>query len=203
MSEPAPQAPAPVPAAEAAPTGDVVARADSWERKKWILMGLFMIGYGLYSLYHGYYHYPRMNQEAVEEARRQGKPDPEKLPHGGLDIPFNRVTGWALQPLGLLAIWWAVHRSRGEYRLSGDTLHVPGHPPVPLDAIRAIDTTKRERKGIVYIDYEVNGTAGRLKLDDYLYQRKPTETICDQILAAVAPEEAQAAADATDRSPSA
>jgi hypothetical protein len=186
MTETAPAAPAP-----ANDTGEIVARADSWYRRKWILIGLFALGWGWWSLYDGYVKYPRLNREAIEDARRQGKPDPEKLPHGGYDVPLNRVIGWSLQPLGAFILFWGFYSSRGQYRFTGDTLHVPGHPPVSIDAIRAIDESKWDRKGIAYIDYDVNGTRGRLKLDDYAYEREPTDQIHDRILAAVTPVEAR------------
>jgi hypothetical protein len=170
---------------------DIVARPWKRERIKWLVMSLVALGWGWWSLYDGYIGYPRENQRALEEAKRQGRPPPEKLPRTGYDIPLNKIIGFALQPIGLFLLGWTFYRSRGEYRLSGNTLHVPGHPPVPFDAIRAIDQSKWQRKGIAYIDYEIDGKTGRLKLDDYIYEREPTDQIHDRILAAVAPAEAE------------
>ena len=172
--------------------GDIVARASRSYRIKWLIMGAAMLAYGWWSLYDGFVKWPRDNQEVIAEAQAQGKPVPEKLPHDELGTLLNKLIGISLQPLGLAVLVWAVYSSRGEYRLTGNTLHVPGHPPVPLDAIRAIDQSKWDRQGIAYIDYDVNGTTGRLKLDDYIYERDPTDAIHDRILAAVAPEDAQA-----------
>jgi hypothetical protein len=187
---------APAPADSTDGGGDIVAPPSSWERKKWVIIALAALAWGWYSFYDGYIAYPRANEQAKKEARDQGKPEPEKLPHGGYDVPLNRIIGWALQPVGLFLLFWAFYRGRGEYRLSGTILHVPGHPPVPFDAIRAIDQTKWERKGIAYIEYEVEGKPGRLKLDDFIYEREPTDKIYDRILAAVAPDEAKANAAA-------
>ena len=187
MTETAPAAPAP---AEYA--GEIVAKPDTWYRRKWLLIGLAALGWGWWSLYDGFVKWPRDNQQAVAEATAAGKPVPEKLPHDDLGIFLNKLIGIGLQPLGAFILIWGWYSSRGQYRFSGDTLHVPGHPPVPIDAIRAIDESKWDRKGIAYIDYEVNGTTGRIKLDDYAYQRTPTDQIHDRILAAVAPEEASA-----------
>jgi hypothetical protein len=182
---------APVPANN---TGEIVARADTWYRRKWLLIGLAALGWGWWSLYDGFVKWPRDNVQAIEEAKAAGKPVPEKLPHDDLGIFLNKLIGIGLQPLGAFILYWGWHSSRGQYRFTVDTLHVPGHPPVPIDAIRAIDESKWDRKGIAYIDYEVNGATGRIKLDDYAYERTPTDQIHDRILAAVAPEEAQTSA---------
>src|SRR4051812_19631708 len=103
----------------ARPAGDIVARADKWYRIKQIIMALVLIGYGIYSIYDGFYRYPRENAAA----KAAGK---DVLPHGGLDVPFNQVFGIALPPLGLLLGARALYRSRGEIRLSGTTLSAPG-----------------------------------------------------------------------------
>ena len=176
------------------PDGDLVARPDRTYRIKWVAVGLLMLGWGWWSLYDGFVAWERENERAIQEAREQGRPIPEKLPHDQLGIQLNRLIGIALQPVGAFLIFWALHSSRGVYRLEGATLHVPGHPPVPLDAIREIDKSKWERKGIAYLRYEVPGSVGpqtgRLKLDDYVYERGPTDQILARIEAAVAPAEA-------------
>jgi hypothetical protein len=164
-------------------TGDIIARASTMYRAKWCVMGFALLAYGWWSLYDGYVKYPRLNAEAAGRGLTV-------LPHGGYDIPLNRLFGFALQPLGAIILAWAFYSSRGQYRLVGDTLHAPGHPPVGFGDIRAIDQSKWDRKGIAIIEYDVNGKTGALKLDDYLYEREPTDQIYDRILAAVAPEDA-------------
>ena len=176
----------------AAPTGDIVAKHSRSYRIKWLVMG-FVLAFGAaYFLYDGYVGYPKGNEKARQEAIDQGKPPPERV-HSDTDIALQKVIGYGLIPVSVLVIFWAMYSSRGEYRLSGDVLHVPGHPPVPLDAVRAIDQSQWDRKGIAKIDYEVNGVAGRLKLDDYIYEREPTDRIHERILKVVVPEEAPAA----------
>ena len=77
---------------------------------------------------------------------------------------------------------FALYNSRGQYRLRDEILNVPGHPPVPLDAITSIDKTYWDRKGIVFINYELpNGKAGKVRLDDFIYQRPPTDEIYKRI----------------------
>jgi hypothetical protein len=94
--------------------------------------------------------------------------------------------------------------TRGEYRLDGDTLHVPGHPPIPLSSIRLIDKAIWERKGIARIEYELgeSGQRNSFKLDDIAYLREPTDQILDRI-EAYAASVAAAASATSDTSTSA
>jgi hypothetical protein len=81
-----------------------------------------------------------------------------------------------------------LHVSRGTYRLTGDTLEVPGHPPVRLGEITEIDSSKWDRKGIAYLRYQTAGRAsGRMTLDDFVYEREPTDQIYDRAVAALNP----------------
>jgi len=77
--------------------------------------------------------------------------------------------------MAVLVLFWTRYHSRGQYRLDGDVLYVPGHPPVPLGTIGKIDKRRWDRKGIAYIHYELTGgRIGCLRLDDFVYQREPT-----------------------------
>lgn len=90
------------------------------------------------------------------------------------------------------------------YRLKDDVLYVPGHPPVPLDAIRQIDKSKWDKKGIAYLDYELDSqpnapaVKGSIKLDDFVYDQNPTDAIMAAIEEKVAPEESEIEATASD-----
>ena len=178
---------APVPPSPAASDAPIVARASRSYRTKWALMGVALLAYGWWSLYDGFVNWERENRQAVERAVAEGKPAPEKLPHNDLGILLNRIIGVTLQPLGLLLLGWAFYSSRGQYRLSDGTLEVPGHPPVPLGNVREIDKSKWDRKGIAYVSYDApGGKSGRLTLDDYIYERDPTDAILERVEAAVA-----------------
>src|SRR5688500_9979852 len=109
---------------------EIIARPSWWPyRLKWVLMGLLLVGYGLWSVYDGFYKWPAENQRARERGLTE-------LPHPGFDVPFNQIIAVVAPTLGLAAAGWALYNSRGQYRLAGDTLYVPGHPPVPLDAVQ-------------------------------------------------------------------
>jgi hypothetical protein len=180
------------------PQGAIVARYGRYYRNTRYLIAALCIGYGLWSIYDGFVRYPRANEAEIQkEVTRvetaSGKPvTPEErreiaakttLPHGGWDVPFNQWIGIILPPVGLAMLAWMLYNSRGEYRLERDTLHVPGHPPVPMDNIRKIDKRLWERKGIAYIEYEVPQSLKRaqFKLDDFIYERGPTDAIFERI----------------------
>jgi hypothetical protein len=197
MTESAPASSDPV-STEPASGDNIVARGDSWFRLKWVGMGLLFLAGAGWFLRDGYIRWPHENEEIRAKAIAEGKPIPEKSLHSDTDLGLQKVIGFGLIPVSLLIALRGLYGTRGEYRLSDNTLHVPGHPPVPLDAIRAIDQSKWDRKGIAYIDYELNGTTARLKLDDYMYQREPTDQIHDRILAVVAPAEVSAPSTADE-----
>jgi len=102
--------------------------------------------------------------------------------HSDMDILLQRVLAFSLPPLGILLLIWALYNSRGEYRLADDTLCLPGHPPIPLASIRELDQTAWDRKGIARVSYELaDARSGTAKLDDFVYDRDPTDKIYDQI----------------------
>jgi len=117
--------------------------------------------------------WPRHNAEA----RARGI----KEPHPGFDVPLNQLLGIVLPLAGLALLGHMYRRSRGHYELSGTVVSVPGHRSVPLESIIRIDKRRWERKGIAEIEYD-NGDGPRsFVLDDFYYERKPT----DQILARI------------------
>jgi hypothetical protein len=157
--------------------GAIIAKPARDYRWKRYALVLVLLGYGLWSIHDGFFKYPQDNAE--NERLYPGS----KPPHGQFDIPLNQALGIALPPLSLLFLAWVFYNSRGTYRLEGDTLNVPGHPPIPLNAMRKINRAKWDRKGIAYVEYQIPGMTkgGRFKLDDFIYEREPT----DQIFAAV------------------
>lgn len=149
----------------------IVARAGRYYRNARYLMVLLCLGLSGWFAYDGWIGWPRENAAAIQRGE-------EKLPRSDFDILLQRILAGALPFAGLGILIRALHHSRGEYRLDGHTLHVPGHPPVPLDAITSIDKTKWDRKGIAYLHYELPGGAkGRVLLDDIVYQQRPTDDI--------------------------
>jgi hypothetical protein len=190
----------PTPPAQAAPArptpaGDIVAKPSTWYRTKWCLMAIALVAWGGWSLYDGYKKYPEDNAEIARLKKLihdKPKDDPEvtkyeaKLrtlkEYTNTDIFLNQALGWALPPIGVLLLAYLLYNSRGEYRLRNDVLNVPGHPPVPLTAVNSLDKAKWDRKGIAYVHYALqNGKRGKFRLDDFIYDREPTDEIFKRI----------------------
>jgi hypothetical protein len=208
-------------AAPGAPAADsanptIVARASHhWRdyRAKRLLMTVMLIAGGLWFGYDGFVAWPRQNARIeqlgkdLETARRANdEPTVRRLDaersglklYTPLDIMIQKLLCFSLPVLGIAIFAWSFHQSRGAYRLADNVLTVPGHPPVPLDAITAIDKTDWDRKGIAYLNYELPSSPpakGRLCLDDFVYERDPTDAIFKHVQRVTGTEEAKA--DAT------
>jgi hypothetical protein len=155
--------------------------ANDYRWKRYILVAV-LLGYGILSIKDGFYRYPADNQDAIRR-------NLDILPHPGFDVQLNKVLGMLLPPFSMALLAWSIYSSRGIYRYDGTTLTAPSHPPVQLNAMRKIDRGKWDRKGIAYIEYQIPGTAksGRIKLDDFIYQREPIDQMFAHIEATVTP----------------
>lgn len=185
--------------------GDIVARAGRYYRNTRYIMAVLLIGMGGWFAYDGWVAWPEGNRKIAElrtqlTAAQDAKDDAkagqlsEELKdytyHNDAAILLQKILAFTLPPLGLGLLAWALHNSRGEYRLSGQTLSVPGHPPITLDQVRAIDRTLWDRKGIAYIEYDAPPhPPGKLRLDDFVYERGPTDRIFQRIEAHLAQEQ--------------
>jgi hypothetical protein len=194
--------------------GEIVARAGTYFRNTRYLITIALLAMGLWFGYDGFINWPRqydkyeqlekerLAAEKAGDAERAKKLLDERNTYRDpknrdWDLGLQRLLFYVLPPLGIAAFVRWMYISRGAYRLGPDNvLHVPGHPPVPLDAISELDKRLWDRKGIAYVGYELpDGRTGRLKLDDFVYQREPTDQIFDRINEYVTP---QAQAETSD-----
>jgi hypothetical protein len=182
----------PPPQTASKPTGDIIARPASYYRNTRYLMTVMFIGMGLWFCYDGFIRYPAENarveqlEHIIDTANKksteydQATTERQKLKmHTDTDLLLQRALGFLLPPAGLAILFWAHYNSRGMLRLSGQTLHVPGHPPVPFSAIKEVDKGLWDRKGIAYVEYLLPNSVekGTIKLDDFIYDRSPTDAI--------------------------
>jgi hypothetical protein len=160
----------------------IVAYAGTYYRVTRYIFSAVMIAMGAWFAYDGFVTYPRNN-----ELHRLHVLDPQANPndypaHNASSIRLQKILGAGLPAVGIGLLVWTLYSSRGEYRLAGDVLSVPGHPDVPLDYVTQIDKSKWDRKGIAYLDYALpTGQKGRVKLDDFVYDRPPTDRILEAI----------------------
>jgi hypothetical protein len=167
---------------------EIVARAGRYYRNARYLIVVMALGAGLWFGYDGFYNWPKQVKQFGEKSEIE---QAEGLkPHSDLDITMQCFLALGLVPLAPILLGIFLYRSRGEYRLAGNTLHVPGHPPVPFEAITAIDNGKWKRKGILLVEYQLpDADVGRLTLDDFVYEQAPTDKIVERIEEWLGPEE--------------
>ncbi len=197
--------------------GDIVATAGSYYRNTRYIIAAACLVMGLWFGYDGFIGYPESNRKlAVIEAdleiarEKQDVPQLDKLTaerkdlkhHTDTDIRLQRTLFYILPPLAVFLLIRWIHASRGEYRLSGDTLYAPGHPPVSLSGIRDLDKTLWDRKGIAFATYEEQGRTGKIRLDDFVYQRPPIHAIVERIEQALGAPPPADAAPAEESEPS-
>jgi len=177
--------------------GDIVARAGQYYRNTRYIMAALLIGMAGWFAYDGWVKWPEGNRKIADlqaqlNAAQEAKDDEKAgalsqelkkyTHHNDAAILLQKILACGLPPLGIALLVWTLRNSRGEYRLSGDTLSVPGHPPVKLDQIQSVDRALWDRKGIAYVEYEVPPhPRGRLRLDDFVYEREPTDRIFERI----------------------
>ena len=166
-----------------------MAHAGTYYRITRYVMVVLLFGYGIMSIYDGFIRYPRENAEDTAKGL-------ENVRHPGLDVPFNKSFGVGLPPLSIVMLIYVLRKSRGEFRFDGKTLFAPGHPPVPLENIVAVDQRLWDRKGIAYVDYDLGSDKGRITLDDFIYERPPIDAMHKAITEFIAPPETAASADA-------
>jgi hypothetical protein len=172
---------------------EIVAKAGRYYRNTRYLMVLLFVGMGLWFAYDGFHKWPL--ERATELAKKERGEKFEK-PRTETDILLQKALGVSLPPLGVALLIWTLYSSRGSYRLSGETLSVPGHPSITLNQITNIDKTLWDRKGIAVLSYVADkGQAGKMKLDDFVYERPPTDAIVDRAEKALAATTAAAQAE--------
>jgi hypothetical protein len=166
--------------AAAPASGDVVARVDFQFRWRSWAFAILLLIVGLWSLNDGFVVYPRDNAKWEQMAGSVDRaPRP---PHDQAGVLFNQFAGILCTAISIPFLIWRERRSRGEYRLTGDTLRVPGHGPVMLNQIRGLDLVRWDRKGVAVVEYELpTGGKRTLKLCDMIYQREPTDRIVERI----------------------
>jgi hypothetical protein len=181
-----------------APSDELIAEPETGYRWKHLITAALLFAGGCWFAYDGWVKWPAENARIVKiqadktaaQATNRA-PDVEALAaelsklshHTDADLLIQKLLAVVLPLFGLFWGIWTLKDTRGVYRLIGDTLEVPWHPPISIGTIRRIDKRKWDRKGIAYIHYELGQppVAGICKLDDFAYDRTATDEILERI----------------------
>ncbi len=149
----------------------IEAPISKYTRNSLIVGMVFLVGFGLYCIYDGYY-----NEAFIEEyTKEDGKPDATLL--------FNQKSPPFLFAAAVLLAgrWVLIRKRRVEAR---DTeLVINGKIHIPYDAIEQIDKTLFKKKGLFVITYTVSGEPRNQKLSENTYDN--LEAILDHLVAQI------------------
>lgn len=181
-------------------TQPIVAKPDRKFFIKRMVIALAVLLGGCYFLYDGFVGYPKHNAKRaalvseVDAATKEGndakRAEKEKAVRdlgnikSDMDILLQKIIGFLMLPPAFYMLTRFLKEARGELRLDGDVLYSPGHPPVPIPSITGVENAKWDKKGIALFDYRLaDGTDGTVKLDDFVFERPPTDAIHDELIA--------------------
>jgi hypothetical protein len=184
---------------------EIIARPDARYRLKHMVFAIVIFGVGFWFGYDGWIGWPRHNREVAalqhdidNAAKRGDQRQLEELktklagmhkPYNEADLLIQKLLACGLPVIGLGYGLWTLLVTRGQIRVEGHTLHVPGAEPIEFVDIRHIDKARWDRKGIAVIHYQAHHPQRETsyKLDDFAYQRKPTDEILERIENFLAP----------------
>lgn len=158
------------------PTTRIDTKISGAWRNRMILLAFFVLAMGMWFLYDGFIEYPNRNvqyleyQELVEEGRAHEWPGtpPDRFFRRD-ELIVQCVLGILLTGLGLgLAIRLVLHLRKKLWAENG-VVHGPDGEEVPYAAVEGIDMRKWNSKGIAVLEYQENGEAKRLVVDDYKF----------------------------------
>ena len=154
---------------------------------KWLGAAVVVVALACWFFYDGAVAYPLQDEQydKFQELAERGQEDrwpevaaergwsaekpTESMKHSELSILVQWVLGWCSLAAGLAAAGrWAWYRG-GRLAVEADELVGPRGQRVPLDAIRSMDKSQWEAKGIATVHYDNGKGAGKVKLDEWMY----------------------------------
>ncbi len=150
-----------------------------------LLLAAFPIAFGLWFLYDGTIAYPRHNRNFAEfqAAKAAGTANtwsefastrgwPNKEHAKAYDMDQIRMQ-WFMAALaggaGLCALAWLAMCFKRELRSDAEAVYSDTGKRVLISAMRAVDKSRWQSKGIAIAIYEEGGKRRKLTIDDYKY----------------------------------
>ena len=147
---------------------------------------------GLWFSYDGFIGYPHQQKVALEyvqfqedgrvdqwpeHAKSQGWAVTPQMPKSNSDIWLQRLLGGVALSIGIV-FGLASLRSMGRHvACDEEGISNKVYPKVPFDAITKLDKSRWQKKGIVVVQFELDGKSGRMVLDDWKMHTENTEQI--------------------------
>ena len=148
----------------------IEAPISKYTRNSLVVGMIFLVGFGLYCIYDGFY-----NQAFIEKYTVDGKPDATLL-FNQKAPPFLFVAG------ALLAGRWVLIRKRKV--VAQDTeLVINNKIHIPYETIEQIDKTLFKKKGVFVVTYTQSGKQYHQKLSEYTYDNM--EAILNHLVAQI------------------
>lgn len=99
-----------------------------------------------------------------------------------IELMFQKLLGATLLPVALIMILQLIRVLTTKVTVTDQALIVRGRPPIPFDAISAIDASKLRKRGALDIRYTLNGQRKKVRLDDYVIRdfRAVVTEICSR-----------------------
>jgi hypothetical protein len=173
------------------------ARVTSIWKMQRLFVSLFFIGFAGLFFWDGKIGYPRSNERwtAYEEHKVSGRISewpadaasrgwtnkvPEKF-YKPEDIVMQYVCGVLAGILGFIVLAYLAAQKDRVLKTADGVLVAPSGKRIPFDSITGLGKKKWEKKGLATVRYEVDGRRGKLILDDYKFESKPTHKILAEI----------------------
>lgn len=181
-----------------------------WKRQK-LFMALFLIAFGLYFFWDGFYGYPFKNvrygewkrfrdagqtSEWQEFAKQKGWKADEwtrfaqehgwREPYPELAMSQGKIReqfffGALVTTIGLVVLGYWFSQKGRILRADDEAVTTPAGTRVPFSAITGIGLKKWESKGIARVRYELEGRKGEFVVDDYKFDTAPSREVLEKI----------------------
>jgi hypothetical protein len=171
-------------------------------------VSLMVLVFSAYFFYDGYYGYPRQKkifddyQRHVDEGRTDqweayasdkgypsaihGQPGVNK---SDFDILVQRVLGFVLLPVLAVLLYYFL-RTFGRWVATDESgLLTSWGARCSFDQIATLDKTRWKKKGIAVVNCKDGGAGKRIVLDDWKYQRDPTNTMLKEVESHLTPDQ--------------
>lgn len=165
------------------------------------LIGVAALVFSAWFFYDGFVKYPHMKlmsdertaiyqkhidpneaeREWAELAGSKGWPVDKPTAKTDTDIMTQKILGGITAPVGLYFLFTFVMSLGRWVEADEQGVRTRGGQETDYASIKSIDKSRWQSKGIAVVQYEKNGQAGRITLDDWKFEREPTKRILEAI----------------------